>query len=366
MANKYYYNKGFSDRPGDVKNSNLIYTGSVTVDGKYVVGDIPSNVFTSPMQRLGKTIGVPKPNLTPTDREENGVGGIKFETVTVFGDLEPEAQITLRSLDGYRVGKNIKSYDHFASPVFRPIIRISPEGFFEEDTSGVVNHYASLNSFGFGQSYKTVNEDYELIPFNDFGKLDPVKLITEGENLAYPIVYKGTNNIEHYTDPSHPASDGAIDVFDVRSYMTTMSPSDIHIHGIKGDYQGGGIEDVRAGSKKIDSKHEISGKRTHSTFLDSQEIAFSEYNFSAVGKTTNLANRKFAYPGFVTVEKETMSPFSEENTYGENNSTDSFLLGKIDNVSEIGTRFKSATNGLIFGESNPLGTDSIAFGGLKK
>ena len=35
-------------------------------------------------------------------------------------------------------------------------------------------------------------------------------------------------------------------------------------------------------------------------------------------------------------------------------------------MSDVGTRFKSGNCGLQFGESNPLGTDSIAFGGLKK
>ena len=41
-------------------------------------------------------------------------------------------------------------------------------------------------------------------------------------------------------------------------------------------------------------------------------------------------------------------------------------IGPYSKMSEIGTRFKSATCGLQFGESNVLGTDSIAFGGLKK
>ena len=43
-----------------------------------------------------------------------------------------------------------------------------------------------------------------------------------------------------------------------------------------------------------------------------------------------------------------------------------FLSSSRERMSEIGTRFKSSTCGLIFGESNKLGTDSIAFGGLKK
>jgi len=42
------------------------------------------------------------------------------------------------------------------------------------------------------------------------------------------------------------------------------------------------------------------------------------------------------------------------------------IKGPYSRMSEIGTRFKSATCGLQFGESNVLGTDSIAFGGFKK
>ena len=44
-----------------------------------------------------------------------------------------------------------------------------------------------------------------------------------------------------------------------------------------------------------------------------------------------------------------------------NNTTASFQ-----EMSSIGTRFKSATCGFSFGESNAWGTDSIAFGGFLK
>ncbi len=50
--------------------------------------------------------------------------------------------------------------------------------------------------------------------------------------------------------------------------------------------------------------------------------------------------------------------------YGK--SIKGFLSSSRNSISEIGTRFKSSTCGLIYGESNSLGTDSIAFGGLKK
>jgi len=53
-------------------------------------------------------------------------------------------------------------------------------------------------------------------------------------------------------------------------------------------------------------------------------------------------------------------PDFEDLLYGNN------VKGPYSRMSAIGTRFKSATCGLQFGESNVLGTDSIAFGGLKK
>ena len=43
------------------------------------------------------------------------------------------------------------------------------------------------------------------------------------------------------------------------------------------------------------------------------------------------------------------------------NTTSSFQ-----EMSAIGTRFKSSTCGFTFGESNAMGTDSIAFGGFLK
>ena len=70
----------------------------------------------------------------------------------------------------------------------------------------------------------------------------------------------------------------------------------------------------------------------------------------------------------------TLSPFSEENFRDSSdvyslltNEQKELLLKASDRTkSEIGDRFKSSNNGFIFGESNPLGTDSIAFGGFKK
>jgi hypothetical protein len=69
-----------------------------------------------------------------------------------------------------------------------------------------------------------------------------------------------------------------------------------------------------------------------------------------------------------------LTPFFEDVNHIEgsyefaanNRTMINFLSSSRNRMSEIGSRFKSSTCGLIFGESNILGTDSIAFGGLKK
>ena len=77
--------------------------------------------------------------------------------------------------------------------------------------------------------------------------------------------------------------------------------------------------------------------------------------------------------GFLNDDRYIMSPFNDSIDYFTGSydfksgvGLSDFLSGSIRNLSEIGSRFKSSTCGVVFGESNVLGTDSIAFGGLKK
>jgi hypothetical protein len=372
--NDYYYRQHFEDRAGTHFPDYLVYTGSIYSDGHYVTASLPISASTPATQRLGNAViqGVQPINKV---YENTGVGGTRVGPVTMFDSLETTNDISIRTLDAHRVGRNIKIYDHWASPIFRPILRISPEGFLEEEGSAIINHYASLNMYGFGLNYKTKDENYKFIPFTDFSQIEPKRLVEVGGvlNLAYPFVYENDKNLEHYVDPSHPGNDGSVDVFETRLYATTLSPADIRIFGFKSNLQGGGIESIRKGTSQIVSRYSTR-KNNNELFLDSQETEFNSFTFPSIG-SAGSSGYAFPLPGFVDAEKASLSPFDESYdpigqsyTFVSNNvaSTKSFLTSSRNRISELGTRFKSATNGLIFGESNVLGTDSIAFGGLKK
>lgn len=362
----------FIDKGGSASRKMLEYiTGSLSQRG-YVTSSIPAVASTDATRRIGTFLS--KSLLEPKEYETTDlVGGVRFNSITLFGNGDAtEDEINNAIFNGFRIGKNIKDFVHFGGATnVRPMIRISPEGFFEESFGDRINHYASFNNFGMGENYKIVNESYEFIPFTDFGKLIPADLIGKSSVFAYPFVHNAVRDLDHYLDPSSPGSDGAIDVFEVRASLTNTSVSDIRVYGCHGSYQGGGIELTKKGGIAIVNKYEIN-KISNELFLDSQEVEFGGHEFPKIG-VTGSSGYKFSLPGFVDMDSQNLAtPFNETQDYisesysFQNNSMTNFLSSSRNRISEIGTRFKSATNGLIFGESNALGTDSIAFGGFKK
>ena len=341
------------DRPGSGIRSSIVYDTSNAIN-TYTTASLSQSMTTAATSRIGLSI---VRNLPPSRSfESSGVGGKRIGVVTLFNVEESinEGNDT-RNLDAFRTGKNIKTYKHFSSNVFRPMIRVSPESFFEEEKGDVINHYASFNSFGFGMFYKTVDENYKLIPVQDFSSI----------------------NYGQFLDPSHPHNDGAIDVFEVRRSIANLSTSDISIHGFKADLMAGGISDNKKGGTLIESKIDLNQSKidTISLYDDAQDTLFSDTQFVTRNKKGTLSNDKsFPLPGYVDAGQQKLSPFFEDVNYitgsysfaGNNNDMVNFLSSSRNRMSEIGSRFKSSTCGLIFGESNSLGTDSIAFGGLKK
>ena len=366
-----YSNSLFVDSFSTAVPPSLVYfTGSLG-ENEYVTSSLPNPAVTSATQRIGTHIIRQRAELVKTFEKTDTIGGVRLGNITIFENGEPADQIDMKTFDGFRTGKNINTFSQFGGATnIRPMIRLSPEGFFEKNDSDKINHFASLNNFGMGMHYKIVDEAYKLIPFNDFSKLIPKDLIGRTSISAYPFVHNNIENFRQFIDPSHPGNDGAIDIFEVRYSIANLSPADIRIYGCKGNYQGAGIESSRKGSTIIDNKYEIKAG-SNALFLDSQEIEFSQFNFSQIG-VTGSSGYKFPLPGFVDDSMYISSPFNDSTNYLRNNyafktsAMQNFLSSSRNNISEIGTRFKSTTCGLVYGESNSLGTDSIAFGGLKK
>tara|TARA_B100001093_G_scaffold514585_1_gene588943 strand:- start:31753 stop:32847 length:1095 start_codon:yes stop_codon:yes gene_type:complete len=335
-----------------------------------VTSEISGTMSPAAIARLGVAVV----SETPVSRsyENAGVGGVRLGNVTVYENGEPAEQIDMRHFDIFRTGKNIKLFKHFGVQCGSPMVRISPEGFFEENTPNVINHQMQFNSFGMGLNYKTVDENYVFIPFVDFSQVVAADAVS-GSVAAYPFVHDRHRNIDHYMDPSKPKHDGAIDTFEVRSSLTNLSVSDIMLFGAKSSFAGGGIDQAQKGGVAIANKFEITKpEEGREIFDDSQETMFSGVNFKKRGVNTSLSENMFPLPGFVDNSRYKLSPFKENvdyisgsYTFATSNMND-FLSSSRNSIGDLGTRFKSATCGLVFNESNKYGTDSIAFGGLKK
>jgi|TARA_R110000824_G_scaffold62352_2_gene165149 hypothetical protein len=370
-----YTNAFFVDGLASAIPPMLVYvTGSGGSDsGEYAPFSFARSVSTSATQRIGSAVLKENQKIKIFETTDLGVG-VRVGNVTIFENGDgADVSGSIKTFDGFRTGRNIKTFGQFGGSYnVRPMIRISPEGFFEKNSGEKINHFASFNSFGMGLHYKIVGEDHKLIPFNDFSKLIAKDLMGRKSVFAYPFVHNDKETLKQFVDPSHPGNDGAIDVFEVRYSLANLSPADISLYGCKGSLQSGGIESSKKGSTIIDSKYEIKS-RLNATFLDSQELEFGTFSFPQIG-VTGSSGFKFPLPGFIDDSMYISSPFDDAVDYLKGSykfatlpaSMGNFLSSSRNSISEIGTRFKSTTCGLVYGESNSFGTDSIAFGGLKK
>lgn len=300
--------------------------------------------------------------LQNTEYEYAGVGESRIGSKTIFGSDE---YINVSNFNADRHGKDVKNYDHFNNTTnLAPLLRIS-NLFFEDLTSDRIDNSLHLNQYGVGKEYKTLDEKNVLIPYEDFSEILPESLLGKKTITAYPFVHNVYKNFEQFLDLSDPKYVGAIDVFEVRRSLINSSVTDYQVSGIKANYPGGDIENLKRGSSLIENYFVI-GLNDHKPYLDSQDIQFSDFSFAS-----GNSGYKLQLEGYINLDKSKLDSYNDNNSYINDNYNNNSLETFIDNyfknnVSEIGTRFKSSNCGLLFGESNPLGTDSISFGGFKK
>ena len=360
-----------ADQVSDLRQDYI--SASLGYNPRDLTGSIDTNLLDEPygpFKRLGRYVGGETTYVTRSIAELTNIGGSRIGRVTIFGDAQD-----ISVIDGHRQGRDIKNIKHFDKKLI-PMVRVSPEGFFSYDDN--IQHIYGGEYYGQGLEFKIYDENFNTIPFKDYQQIIPSTLLGKNSVLGYPIVHNTVENFEQYVDPSYAGFDGAIDLFMTRTSLINSS-FDFIPYGLRSDYMGGGIEEIRRGSTEISSNIDVLEINTSKTYYyDSQETAFSDHIFASGSRQelTGSSGFKFALPGYITNAKYTMTPFVDENylrfssskyTLISNNTQKNRLLSGSDNtVSQVGTRFKSANCGLIFGESNILGTDSIAFGGLKK
>lgn len=362
--------KFFLDRTGDSIREPLIWDPVIQqFTGSFNVGVVGS-VLTSPPRRLGKINSIQDVHVEKT-LEDVGYGAVgKAQSAVNIGSTTVflnEQQNAKDLIDFYRKGRNIKNVEHYSrASTTIPMMRVSTDRFFEDELLGIIEHNIEFSTFGQGNNKIVVDENLverKLIPFQDTGKLVPSQLLGRTQGDGYPFVHNNDKNYKQFVDPSDEKVNGSIDVFSVRRSLTNAGVSDIKVKGIKCHMQGGGVSTSEKGAYFIENRKKYTDSVTVDHFEDVQEV------FSISNVTGSIS-----FPGYITHKHYVDTPYNdnlsrnESNKYSflSNDQKNTLLINSDLNRSEIGLSFKSSTNGLIFGESNILGTDSIAFGGLKK
>jgi len=342
---------------GTLVPNNLEYVGgsqTTKVEG-YEVKNITEN-------HAKKRIGLQVDRTSVTVRQKETRIGKSFGSVTLIGNDKK-----LADFEAGREGKDVKS-------IFRKTTALTPRLTVGHNIfTNEIDNTLDVTVYGQGTFYKIYDEKYKLIPFRDFpGKLNPVDLIGKTHITAYPFVTDLKINFSQFVDPSISGFDGAIDALSSRQSLIDNDIRSFTVNSLKADLMGGGVEYSQKGNLIIDDKKEIKNG-TVDYFLDSQEVLFPGFNFPQTG-VTGSSGKSFGIQGYSSDAFYKLSPFNDKQHRNKTNKytiltyaqKELLLEGSDRTKSEIGERFKASNRGFIFGESNVLGTDSIAFGGLKK
>ena len=359
---------GFVDTPVD--ETPVKFLSGVD---KSAITDFSGSVKTSSTQRIGVQSRKTKTSTITLNIEDNSLKQRKNNRIAIVGQKKSRYD-TKSVIDSGRQGINVRS-DSQRVMGLKPYVSINNKRSF--DTQGRADDRVELFNFGQINLFETYDKkNRRLFPFVDFpGRIDPATYLQmQGDYHAYMIINNTVQDIPQYVDPSNLRLDGAVDVFEVRGNRINFSISDVQIKGIRCSLSDGGWETLGHPSTKgaviTDSKFEFR-QSSYDYFEDANDSLFSEATFPQKG-LSGSSGFSFSIDGVVSDGKYLLAPFRDikpnEDNYSllTDSERESLLNSSNRDVSEIGDRFKSSNCGLIFGESNALGTDSIAFGGFLK
>jgi len=321
--------------------------------------------------------------LTGSDGAKLGFGE-RVGAVTVFGGEPGITGSATQQINSRRQGVSVRTLNQFDS-LLCPLIRLTDDPLIRAGIKGqntFIDHRASRSTFGQPKLFLDPIENSAENAFFDLPGIFNPKLFLDKSStyIAYPAVWDAST----WLQPDQ--LDGVIEVFDIRRTFSNTSIIDLpYLKGIKGNLEGGYLNNLK-GTTQITSVFELQDLNTDKDYFeDAQEQLFTEVNFpsSSYAPPTDGTGGdlrftgKFALPGFVSLGENIESPFNDAADYltgsytfmNETQITDLLRINttsSFQEMSAIGTRFKSSTCGFTFGESNAMGTDSIAFGGFLK
>jgi hypothetical protein len=237
-------------------------------------------------------------------------------------------------------------------------------------------HYKEKMIPGFDEDFYGVPEKINrenFIPFDDINKFNPVVRISItniNSNKMFPV-FTGS----HYNDEF--TLQAALEPFEIRKRRSDRRMIDSVTHvsdrgfftGVRCKLMGGGFEESEKGSVMIQDFYKINDK-------SSDILRFDDTRHVNRLTTTHLPINFRESSG-----KVTLKPFSDRSEFSllKSGSSYGFMTvaqvntlydSSIKSLSRLGNLEISATAGFVYESttlgSTTLGTDSIAFGGLKR
>jgi len=205
----------------------------------------------------------------------------------------------------------------------------------------------------------------KFIPFSEINTFDQATYLDNASNnfLSVP----GINDNNRYND--NLGMNGAIEALDIRTKgINSLLPLRGYYYGIGCSLMAGGIDENMKGDAFItDYKHVKQGLRGD-FFEDSQSLTHGQESLPDNTLLSPYHHKRTDYP----FDDAKRTDIISSDSYGFMSDSQIITLtsDSFRDVSEIGTRYVATNRGFVYDSpvlgNNKLGTDSLAFGGLKR
>jgi len=262
-----------------------------------------------------------------------------------------------KTIDRMRQGVSVRSVSHLYNRNL-PVIRSAD---LSSDIDSPAVPYLEISNYGQPKLFNDPSPDGVPSPFEDIdGRFTGKEYLEDdGGTQIYPVILLNPT----LRDPGQ--MDGVIEPLEIRSTVANSSIGAPYVfHAVRGALMSGFRDHSQKGSEILS---QIKYFKTH-------EITdFFEDN------SERLLGDVMA-PGFISSFETKMTPFVDSQASTHVSASFSFMSGSYRDRGKFGVTYKSAASGFIFNPSTVgntddekgrvtstiLGTDSIAFGGLKK
>ena len=323
----------------------------------------------------------------------------KYDIFRVVSRATPASSSLGNQVNKFRQGVSVRDFSDYRQSL-SPIIM---GGDFPSDTSTRFDHKMPKHTYGQPKLFEDPGPDGTSAPFIDIiGIVNPRDYINAGDTSEqYPVVL----STPFFLDPGQ--MDGVLEPLAIRgTFSDASSEAPFVAHEIRASLQGMSSQNVLKESTVISQQVEFKPV-TMSAFFESSEGSHGPRipgMLTGSIPTPSGSDGAFAYlfqPGIISSHIVVMVPFDDafeqsprmglekppsEVTGSLGNGAGASVImqalsGSFRDRGPFGVRFKSATSGFIFretavvagsdldansGSPTILGTDSIAFAGLKR